>query len=73
MSSILTGLTGLYDILTESVKVLVALSTPTTPTHTQPPQIEIEMDASVCADDRPMTYYNFYTGDISSSFEWVLI
>ena len=71
MSTILVGLTGLYDILTESVKVLVALSTPTTPTHTQPP--EIEMEASVCADDRPMTYFNLQTGEVLSSFEWVLV
>jgi hypothetical protein len=76
MSSILAGLTGLYDMVAESVKILVTLSTPTTPTthtpsHTQLP--DIEMDATVCADDIPKTSYNFKTGEIVGSFTYVFV
>ena len=76
MSSILAGLTGLYDMVAESVKILVTLSTPTTPTHLTTSQIQlpdIEMEATVCADDRRMIYYNFKTGEVTHSFEYVFV
>ena len=75
MSALLTGITGICNLITDSVKTLVALSTPTSPTTTaatiQLP--DTEMWAVVCADARPITYFDPYTGEITTSFEWVLV